>query len=118
MSCLSEFNHVRTDTGECVLMPGLSPRDPDMAGQCRDGAAEWYELTPYHKVPVSSCEGGKRLDRGTAHPCPGIQGHSAFFWLMMLFIPVAFACLMGYWWHRRSRRGYVLPFIFSRCFTH
>lgn len=77
-----------------------------MAAQCRNGESEWYELTAYRKVPISSCEGGKRIDRGKAHPCPGIQGHGAFFWLMMLFIPIAFAALVGVWWYRRGgRRG-------------
>ena len=80
-----------------------------MTGQCRNGETHWYDLTPYRKVPYSSCEGGDRKDRGTAHLCPGVQGHSGFFWLMMFFIPVSFAGLMGCWWHRRggSSRGYV-----------
>ena len=104
----SEFNYLRNDAGECVLIPGLSPRDPDPKGQCRADDA-WYELTPYRKIPYSSCEGGKRLDRGAKHTCPGVGGHSAFFWLMMLFIPVCFAGLAGYYYLRKGGygRGYV-----------
>ena len=104
----SEFNYLRNDAGECVLIPGLSPRDPDPKGQCRADDA-WYELTPYRKIPYSSCEGGKRLDRGAKHTCPGVGGHSAFFWLMMLFIPVSFAGLIGYYYHKKGGygRGYV-----------
>ncbi|OSD04902.1 Oligoxyloglucan reducing end-specific cellobiohydrolase [Trametes coccinea BRFM310] len=100
-----EYNYERNSAGECVLIPGLSPRDPDPAGQCRGGEDYWYELTPYRKIPNSACEGGKRLDRGPAHPCPGLRGHGAFFWLMMLFIPVSFAALAGYWYYRRNGYG-------------
>ncbi|KAI0630633.1 Oligoxyloglucan reducing end-specific cellobiohydrolase [Trametes polyzona] len=97
-----EFNYVRNDAGKCVLTPGSKPREPDIMDQCRNGEDEWYELTAYRKVPISSCEGGKRLDRGPAHPCPGIRGHSAFFWLMMLLIPLSFAALAGVWYYRKG----------------
>ncbi|KAI0676132.1 Oligoxyloglucan reducing end-specific cellobiohydrolase [Trametes maxima] len=100
-----EFNHIRNADGECVLQPNSSPRDPDPVAQCRGGEEYWYDLTAHRKVPNSSCEGGKRLDRGTAHPCPGIRGHGAFFWFMMLLIPVSFAALIGYWYYRRSGYG-------------
>ncbi|KAI0794611.1 Oligoxyloglucan reducing end-specific cellobiohydrolase [Fomes fomentarius] len=102
-----EFNHVRNDAGECVIIPGLKPRDPDPDAQCRGGEEYWYDLTAYRKIPYSSCVDGKRLDRGTRHQCPGIQGHGFFFWLMMLFIPASFAALVGYWYQRRGgyRRG-------------
>lgn len=103
----SEFNHVRNDAGECVIIPGLNPRDPDPDAQCRGGEEYWYDLTAYRKIPYSSCVDGKRLDRGPRHQCPGIQGHGFFFWLMMLFIPASFAALVGYWYQRRGgyRRG-------------
>ncbi|KAI0653007.1 Oligoxyloglucan reducing end-specific cellobiohydrolase [Cubamyces menziesii] len=100
-----EFNHVRNDDGRCVLLPGLKPRDPDPIAQCRNGEEYWYELTEYRKIPNSACEGGERPDRGKAHPCPGIRGHGAFFWLMMLFIPITFAALVGYWYYRRNGYG-------------
>ena len=62
----SEFNYIRNDDGECVLLSGLSPREADANGQCREGD-KWYDLTPYRKIPYSSCEGGTRLDRGKEH---------------------------------------------------
>lgn len=98
----SEFNHVRNDAGDCVPIPGQKPRDPDAVGQCRNGAEYWYDLTPYRKVPISSCDGGKRLDRGPQHPCPGVRGHGAFFWFMMFLIPVSFAALIGFWYYRKG----------------
>ena len=104
----SEFNYARNENGECVLLPGLSPRAPDPNAQCRAGE-QWYDLTAYRKIPYSSCEGGRRVDRGTEHTCPGVGGRSAFFWLMMLFIPVSFAGLIGYYFHKKGGygRGYV-----------
>ncbi|KAH9852157.1 Oligoxyloglucan reducing end-specific cellobiohydrolase [Lenzites betulinus] len=100
-----EFNYHRNDAGECVLMPGLSPRAPDPVEQCRNGEEYWYDLTEYRKVPISACEGGKRIDRGSAHLCPGVRGHSAFFWFMMFLIPVSFAALTGYWYYRKGGYG-------------
>ncbi|KAI0083178.1 hypothetical protein BDY19DRAFT_900717, partial [Irpex rosettiformis] len=62
----------------------------------------WYERTPYRKVSISSCEGGLRLDQGTAHRCSEIKGHGFFFWLFILAIPCLFAGLMGYWFYHKS----------------
>ncbi|KAI0351364.1 Oligoxyloglucan reducing end-specific cellobiohydrolase [Trametes cingulata] len=107
-----EWNYIRDDNERCVLMPGLKPHEADPVAQCRNGEDFWYELTPYRKVPISTCEGGKRLDRGAAHPCPGLRGHGVFFWLMMLLIPISFAALAGYWYYRRggySRGAIRLP---------
>ncbi|KAI0738712.1 Oligoxyloglucan reducing end-specific cellobiohydrolase [Daedaleopsis nitida] len=107
-----EFNYARNTDGECVLLPGLQPRDPDPVAQCRNGEEYWYDLTAYRKIPFSSCEGGQRIDHGTKHPCPGLKGHGTFFWLMMFFIPACFAGLVGYWYHKRggySRGAIRLP---------
>lgn len=103
----SEFNYVRDDAGDCVLLPGLSPRDPDPNAQCRVDE-KWYDLTAYRKIPYSTCVDGKRVDHGTEHICPGVSGHSAFFWVMMLFIPISFAGLIGYYYNKKGYgRGYV-----------
>ncbi|EJC99110.1 signal sequence binding protein [Fomitiporia mediterranea MF3/22] len=95
-----EFNHVRNDAGECVLVPGATPLPDD--DSCPYGEEYWYERTAYRKIPYSSCEGGQRPDRGTAHLCPGLRGHGFFFWVFVLFVPIALAGLVGYWIYRRS----------------
>lgn len=105
----SEFNHRRNADGECVLVPGLEPLPND--DSCReDGQEFWYERTAYRKVPISTCEGGKRLDRGLEHRCPGLKGHGFFFWLFVLIIPFLFTALVAYWYYRRSgmARGCVI----------
>ncbi|KAH9832479.1 Oligoxyloglucan reducing end-specific cellobiohydrolase [Rhodofomes roseus] len=98
-----EFNYYRDESGECVLVPGAERLADD--DSCKGDDDYWYERTAYRKIPYSSCEGGKRLDRGAQHVCPGFKAHGAFFWLMMFFIPCAFAALAGWWYVRRRARG-------------
>ncbi|KAG1770804.1 hypothetical protein EV702DRAFT_1248956 [Suillus placidus] len=75
-----EINYVRNGEGECVLVPGTRPLPSD--DSCRNGEDYWYERTAYRKVLYSTCEGGDRIDRGTQHLCPGINGDSAMFWMI------------------------------------
>ncbi|KAI0750610.1 Oligoxyloglucan reducing end-specific cellobiohydrolase [Irpex lacteus] len=95
-----EFNHRRNADGECVLEEGTEALASD--DSCRGDDEFWYERTAYRKVPISSCEGGLRLDQGTPHRCPGIKGHGFFFWLFVLAIPCLFAGLVGYWFYHKS----------------
>ncbi|TCD61550.1 vacuolar protein sorting/targeting protein PEP1 [Steccherinum ochraceum] len=95
-----DFNYRRDIDGTCVLANGTTPLPDD--NSCRGDDIHWYDRTPYRKIPYSTCEGGIRLDHGTEHDCPGIQGHSFFFWLFVLVIPFGFAALVGYWYYRRS----------------
>ena len=104
----SEFNHRRDEAGNCVLVQGLQPLPDD--NTCRaDDQEYWYERTAYRKIPISTCEGGKRLDRGPPHRCPGLRGHGFFFWLFVAVLPFLFTALVAYWYWRRSglARGYV-----------
>lgn len=103
----SEYNHVRNNAGECILVPGAIPLPSD--DSCPEGAEFWYERTPYRKIPKSGCEGGGRPDRGAEHVCPGFGAHSTGFWLTILFMPFGFTALVALWYYRRSgyRRGYV-----------
>jgi hypothetical protein len=106
---LSEFNYIKNDKDECVLVPGTTPL-PNDDSVCKKGEEYWYERTPYRLIPYSSCEGGTRLDRGTAHRCPGVKSKSGWFWMVMLVLPFGFTALVGYWYYRRSgmARGCVI----------
>ncbi|TDL26564.1 signal sequence binding protein [Rickenella mellea] len=95
-----EFNHVRDEEGNCVLVPGTTPLPNDET--CADDEDYWYERTAYRKNSYSSCEDGLRPDRGPRHACPGLRGHGFMFWLTVLFFPVGLAALIGYWYYRRS----------------
>ncbi|KAF6760894.1 vacuolar protein sorting/targeting protein 10 [Ephemerocybe angulata] len=95
-----EFNYVKDDKDECVLVEGTQPLPSEE--DCKDGDEFWYERTAYRLIPYSSCEGGLRLDRGTAHRCPGFSGRGALFWLFVLLVPFAFTGVVGWYYYRRS----------------
>ncbi|KIJ65382.1 hypothetical protein HYDPIDRAFT_88076 [Hydnomerulius pinastri MD-312] len=95
-----EFNYAKNAEGECVLVQGTSPLASD--DSCRGDDDYWYDRTAYRKVLYSSCDGGMRPDRGAQHLCPGIKGHSAFFWLIVLLFPFAITALVASWWYKKS----------------
>jgi hypothetical protein len=89
-----------------VLIEGLKPlASNDEVCYTDPDATQWFERTAYRKIAHSSCEGGPRPDRGTAHACPGLTGHSSFFWLFMTLIPIGFAVVVGNWWYRKHGPG-------------
>jgi len=96
-----EFNYVKNNNDECVLVPGTEPL-PSEDSACRNGDEFWYDRTPYRLIPYSSCVDGYRPDRGTEHRCPGFKSKGAFFWLFMLILPFGFTALVGYYYYRRS----------------
>ena len=70
ISLLSNFNHVRSPNGECVLAEGAEPLNSDTSWEtCNTTTRVWYERTAYRKISYSSCEGGLTLDKDTEHPC-------------------------------------------------
>lgn len=100
-----EFNHYRDASGRCVLYPGVAPLATDEVGQCwaEDSDGYWYERTNVRKVPYSSCSGGKRPDRGTAHVCANnLAGHGFFWWATVILCPFGLAGLVGYWWAKKQ----------------
>ncbi|KIK03719.1 hypothetical protein K443DRAFT_676547 [Laccaria amethystina LaAM-08-1] len=96
-----EFNYVKNTNDDCELVPGTTPL-PDSDAACRNGEEFWYEQTPYHLIPYSSCTDGERPDRGREHRCPGFKSHSAWFWLFMLLLPFGFTALIAFYYYRRS----------------
>ncbi|KIK35041.1 hypothetical protein CY34DRAFT_26712 [Suillus luteus UH-Slu-Lm8-n1] len=68
----------------------------------KNGWDYWYDRTAYRKVLYSTCEGGERIDRGTPHLFPGINGHSAIFWMMVMLFPFAITALVAWWWYTKS----------------
>ncbi|KAF2750850.1 vacuolar protein sorting/targeting protein 10 [Sporormia fimetaria CBS 119925] len=98
-----DFNFQRMPGGECKLIEGLSMPDPKDA--CKQkGVKEYWDITGYRKIPISTCEGGKEMDRIEAHACPGYEeefqkkhGISGFGLFMAMVIPFAAAGGIGYY---------------------
>ncbi|KAF1809627.1 vacuolar protein sorting/targeting protein 10 [Eremomyces bilateralis CBS 781.70] len=66
------YNYERQKDGTCKLAPGLQKLDPMQI--CRDDPAafQYWDVTGYRRIPLSTCQGGKELDlTGESHPCPG-----------------------------------------------
>ena len=99
MTC-SEFNHVRDENDDCVLVPGTTPLPSEEA--CSNGEEYWWERTAYRQIPYSSCVDGERPDRGKRHVCPGLRSKGSWFWFWMLLLPFGFTALVAYSYYRRS----------------
>lgn len=85
------------------MIPGLTLADPKAV--CAQGAKEWWDNTPYRKIPLSTCEGGNEFDKtGEVHACPGFEeefeqkhGISGFGIFLAVVIPFAAAGGIGYY---------------------
>lgn len=99
-----DYNFERQPDGSCTPVPGEPLPDP--IEQCKDpNRIEYYDITGYRRIPLTTCEGGLELDY-TSHsmPCPGrdkeyrkkhaISGAGLFF---SIVIPIAVAAGVGYW---------------------
>ncbi len=89
-------------------MPDLDR--PDHSKICKDqpNRVSYYEPTGYRKVQLSTCKGGKELEKleGAEHPCPGHEeqyekehkGLSGFaFFLVAIVLPFSAAGAIGYY---------------------
>lgn len=99
------YNYERQADGSCRLVEGLSPPDPMAACKNDKNAFEYWDVTPYRKIPISTCQGGKEMEHtGSRHPCPGkeeeferkrgISGLGLFF---AIVIPFGAAAGIGYY---------------------
>ena len=108
----SDYNYQRHADGSCVLVPGLDPLNHEEF--CRDNP-DWIEFflpTGYRKIPISTCQGGKELDKIEPLPCPGheddfgkkhgISGIGLFF---AIVIPILAAGGIGWWLYGKWQRG-------------
>ncbi|KAF2132752.1 vacuolar protein sorting/targeting protein 10 [Dothidotthia symphoricarpi CBS 119687] len=97
------YNYERSVGGECLPIAGLGLSDPQAV--CSKGAKEWWDNTPYRKIPLSTCEGGNEFDKtGDVHACPGFEkefqkkyGLSFFGIVFAVIIPFGIAGGIGYY---------------------
>ncbi|KAF2636353.1 vacuolar protein sorting/targeting protein 10 [Massarina eburnea CBS 473.64] len=108
-----DYNYERQAGGECTKIEGL----PVPAGDsvCKSGVDEWWEITGYRKIPISTCSGGLEMDHTSqSHPCPGHEeeyerkhGISGFGIFLAVVLPFAAAGGIGYylWKHWDGKFG-------------
>jgi hypothetical protein len=100
-----DYNYERQPDSSCKLVSGLEPVDPKAICEKDKKAVEYYEITGYRRIPLSTCEGGQDLEyTARTHPCPGkemeyekkhgISGVGLFF---AILLPIAAAAGVGYW---------------------
>ena len=73
---------------------------------------EFYYPTGYRKIPISTCVGGRELDKQEVRPCPGheeefekkhgISGLGLFF---AIVVPILAAGGVGYWLYGKWKTG-------------
>jgi len=108
------YNYERQSDGTCRLVEGLSP--PDAMAVCKNDpdAFEYWDVTPYRKIPISTCSGGREMEHtGSSHPCPGkedeftrkrgISGTGLFF---AIVLPFAAAAGIGYYVYRNWEKPF------------
>lgn len=108
-----DFNYQRQPDGTCALVEGYEP--PDHAAVCKEqpDAKVWWEPTGYRKIPLSTCQGGRELDKIEERPCPGFEkdyqqrhGLGGFAIFMILIVSLGAAGGIGYWvWDQYNKRG-------------
>ncbi|KAK5174485.1 vacuolar protein sorting/targeting protein PEP1 [Saxophila tyrrhenica] len=100
-----DYNYIRKADGHCELFKGLSPPDPKDVCK-KKGVKEYYDVTGYRKIPISTCQRGKELDKleSTIKPCPGYEedfqkrhGPSGIGLFFAIVLPIAAAAGVGYW---------------------
>lgn len=67
----SDYNYQRRPDGSCELVEGLA--SPDHSAICTEDPSrvEYFEPTGYRRIPLTTCQGGRELDKLEAKPCPG-----------------------------------------------
>ncbi|GAB7364948.1 hypothetical protein MBLNU230_g5733t1 [Neophaeotheca triangularis] len=100
-----DYNFERQADGSCRLVPGEALPNP--LDQCKKNPdrEEYYDITGYRRIPLTTCQGGQELDfTSRSRPCPGheegfrrkhaISGSGLFF---AIVLPIAAAAGVGYW---------------------
>ncbi|EED15939.1 vacuolar protein sorting protein, putative [Talaromyces stipitatus ATCC 10500] len=103
-----DYNYERQTDGSCALVPGLLK--PNAIDYCRENpeAIEYWEPTGYRRIPLTTCQGGKNLDRWVSRPCPSHEeeyqrkhGPSGAVIFFAIIVPITIAVAAGYWVYTR-----------------
>lgn len=66
-----DYNYFRDVDNTCKLVKGLNSVDKKKQQCEKENGFQYFEATGYRKIPLSTCEGGKQLDKWISHACPG-----------------------------------------------
>lgn len=106
-----DYNFQKANDGTCKLVEGLSPAEPSDICKKSD-AIEFFEPSGYRKIPLSTCDGGLKLDAvSDPRPCPGKEAEfdgkykvnrSSFF--TFFFVPFVIFILVAWFVYVRGIR--------------
>ncbi|QLG73237.1 hypothetical protein HG535_0E03210 [Zygotorulaspora mrakii] len=108
-----DYNYYKAMDGTCKLVQGLTPADPSEICK-KEGMVEFFKPSGYRKIPLSTCQGGLKLDEvSDPYPCPGmeeefnkkygVKGRS--FFLIFIILLVVFALIAWFVYERGIRRN-------------
>ena len=106
-----DYNFQKANDGTCKLVEGLTPADPSDICKKSD-AIEFYEPSGYRKIPLSTCEGGLKLDTASApQACPGKEDEfkkkynvGGFPFFSLFFVPFVIFVLIAWFVYIRGIR--------------
>jgi photosystem II stability/assembly factor-like uncharacterized protein len=108
-----DYNYELKPDGSCALVPGLLPADHKENCKKDPDRVEYYYPSGYRRVPLTTCQGGRELDKTVAFPCPGHEdeferkhGLSGVGLFLVIVIPIAAAAGIGYWVYDRYKDGF------------
>lgn len=100
--------------GQCKLVDGLQPLDPEQVCRENPDEFEYYEPSGFRRIPLTTCKGGFEADKVlTPHPCPGHEeefdrkrGASGVAIFFAVVIPIGLASLAGWWVYRNWQSNF------------
>ncbi|CAL3967351.1 unnamed protein product [Diplocarpon coronariae] len=99
-----DYKFQRQNDGSCALVPGFTPYDHSLYCKEDESRVEYDEPTGYRRIPLSTCQGGREMDKSEAHPCPGHgeefkQKHSTSGVTLFFAIVLPFAAAGAIGWY-------------------
>lgn len=106
-----DYNFQKANDGTCKLVEGLTPESP--SDICKKSeAVEYFQPSGYRKIPLSTCEGGLKLDTASdPQPCPGKEAEfkekynvKGFPFFTLFFVPFIIVALTAWFVYVRGIR--------------
>ncbi|XXG99080.1 hypothetical protein Hte_005414 [Hypoxylon texense] len=109
-----DYNFEMDKHGQCKLVDGLQPLDPEQVCRENPDEFEYYEPSGFRRIPLTTCKGGFEADKVlTPHPCPGHEeefdrkrGASGVAIFFAVVIPIGLASLAGWWVYRNWQSNF------------